>query len=248
MDTERIADRAERREARRAGRSRSGGIVFGAVIVAAGLILLLDNLGILHAHDVWKYWPVALIAAGVARIVESRRPGALVWGGVMAGVGALLLLDRLNILDFDARLFWPLIIIGVGVTMLLRSLDRNGAAFTNPGSSDSTIGLYGVFAGGKRRVESHNFQGGDILALFSGYQVDLRGAKIGGPQAVIDVNSIFGGVEIFVPADWRVTTKGIGIFGNFEDKTLPTRTVEGVATPELVVTGCSVFGGATIRN
>lgn len=248
MDTERIADRAERREARRAGRSRSGGIVFGAVIVAAGLILLLDNLGILHAYDVWKYWPVALIAAGVARIVESRRPGALVWGGVMAGVGALLLLDRLNILDFNARLFWPLIIIAAGVAMLLRSLDRHGAAFATSGSSDSTIGLYGVFGGGKRRVESQDFQGGDIQAVFSGYQVDLRGAKMAGGRTVIDVNMLFGGVEILVPEHWRVTTKGIGIFGGFDDKTRRARPAEGVDTPELVVTGCCIFGGVTIHD
>ena len=241
MENERIA--------RRAKRSPTGGIVFGGLVVVAGIILLLDNLGIVRSYDIWKYWPVALIAAGVARIAESRKPGALVWGGLTAGAGVLLLLDRLEILEFDSRIFWPALIIAGGVVMLVQSLERSGVVSSkNPQSSDSTIGLYGVFGGGRRRVESQSFQGGDVLAIFSGYHLDLRGAKIAGERAVIDVNTIFGGVEIQVPEEWRITTKGIGIFGSFEDKTRPVRVVEGVTAPELVVTGCSVFGGATIRN
>ena len=46
-------------------RSGAGGIVIGGLIVAVGLLILLDNMGIVRFHDVWEYWPVLLIVFGV---------------------------------------------------------------------------------------------------------------------------------------------------------------------------------------
>ena len=87
-----------------------------------------------------------------------------------------------------------------------------------------------------------------MFALFGGFHLDLRGAEIPSGTATMELNSIFGGTEIIVPESWRVTMKGIGIFGGFEDKTIPPLSRPGVTTPELIITGSSVFGGATIRN
>jgi hypothetical protein len=64
----------------------------------------------------------------------------------------------------------------------------------------------------------------------------------------LDINSIFGGVELIVPENWRIAVRGVGIFGAFEDKTIPPRPDVGVVLPELVVTGSAIFGGATVRN
>ena len=61
-------------------RAHSGlsGIVIGALIVAIGLVILLDNLGIVRVYDIWRFWPVILIGFGVSRILESRAPGGQV--------------------------------------------------------------------------------------------------------------------------------------------------------------------------
>lgn len=257
MDTEkweRKQARWEERLACRTPRSSSGGIVIGGIIVAVGTILLLDNMGIIRSHDIWRYWPLAMIAFGVARIVESRRPAALIWGGTVAGLGALFLLDNLGIFEFDFHQLWPVFIIIFGISMLLRALDRSHAGVGGVGgvgdsvNSDSTISLYAVFSGGKRRINAPNFLGGEVFAIFGGFHVDLRGSEIPSGRAVLDLNSIFGGTELIVPETWRVTLKGMGIFGGFEDKTMPPNPQPGVIAPELVVTGSSIFGGAQVRN
>src|SRR5207302_1753671 len=103
---------------------RAGGIVIGGLIVAVGLMILLDNMGIVRFHDVWRYWPVLLIVFGVSRILESRAAAGYIWGGVLTLAGALLLLDNLDIVVFDFNLVWPLLIIAFGLSMLLRSMDR----------------------------------------------------------------------------------------------------------------------------
>jgi hypothetical protein len=114
--------------------------------------------------------------------------------------------------------------------------------------TDPTLSLWAIFGGGRRRVTSENFLGGEVFAIFGGFHIDLRGAQIPSGRAVIEINAIFGGVELTVPENWRVAVRGTGIFGAFEDKTIPPRPDVGVTPPELVVTGSAIFGGATVRN
>lgn len=245
------------RKSRGCGRSGSNGLLVGAVIVAVGTILLLDNMGIVRAHDFWHFWPVLLIVLGVSRILESRGPAAVTWGGLIAGVGTLFLLDNLGLHLFRFSMLWPLIIIGFGVTRLLRSAERSrildpSAAMPPMAApaehSDSDAHFWAFFGGGRRRIDSLDFRTAEVFAVFGGFHIDMRGAQIPAGRAVIDINAIFGGVEVRVPDTWRVLVRGQGIFGAFEDKTLPPRTTEGLKPPELIVTGSSIFGGATIRN
>ena len=178
---QRIHDRMQRRMARWEGRrhrSGAGGIVIGGLIVAVGLMILLDNMGIVRFHDVWRYWPVLLIVFGVSRILESRAAAGYIWGGVLTLAGALLLLDNLDIVVFDFNLVWPLLIIAFGLSMLLRSMDRKrylasatgapgdtGAAGAGPIDESSSCNAYAVFGGSKRRVNTPDFRGGDAIAV-----------------------------------------------------------------------------------
>src|ERR1700676_587498 len=199
-----------RMERRNRYRSGAGGIVIGALIVAVGLMILLDNMGIVRFHDVWRYWPVLLIVFGVSRILESRAPAGYIWGGVLTLAGALLLLDNLDIVVFDFNLVWPLLIIAFGLSMLLRSMDRKrylasatGAPGTpgaaGPIDDSSSCNAYAVFGGSKRRINTPDFRGGDAVAVFGGVEFDLRGAGMTVDQAVIDVNVVCGGLEVRVP-------------------------------------------------
>src|SRR5579863_3084957 len=139
MDTDRWEERRQRweqrmdarrarwedRMARRQYRSGSHGVFFGAIVVAIGSLLLLDNLGIVRFHDVWQYWPVLLVAFGVSRIVDSRTPSGWIWGGMVTLVGAFFLLDTLDIITFNFAMLWPVLLIAFGVSVLVGALERN---------------------------------------------------------------------------------------------------------------------------
>ncbi len=46
---------------------------FGLVILALGVLFLLQNLGVLYG-DIWKYlWPVAIIALGISILIKKRK-------------------------------------------------------------------------------------------------------------------------------------------------------------------------------
>jgi predicted membrane protein len=213
-------------------------------------------MGILRFHDVARYWPVILIALGIVRLVDSHGTASLVWGGALAGVGALLLLDNLGIFYFDWRIFWPAVLIGLGILMLIRMTQRpepgpapaaNGA--NPPPPSPGTINLWAMFSGGERQVTAQDFRGGQVSAMFGGFEIDLRGAALAEAQATIDVSAMFGGVDIQIPETWVAEVKGTALFGGFSDETLPPATPAGSpAPPRLIVTGYAMFGGVTVSN
>ena len=237
------------------------GVVVGSIIVTVGVLFLLDNLGILRFQDAWQYWPVILIVIGVVRLADAHGPSAIIWGAVIAGIGGLLLADNLNLIYFDWRMVWPILLIAWGLIILLRQLGMPwgpprfvgsppGAVPPNPAAAvdSSTIGLWTLFGGGRRQIDSQDFRGGEISAIFGGYEVDLRNAMIAADPAVIDVTAIFGGVEMKVPGTWTVEVRGVGIFGGFGDETRPPRPGEVTREQRLIVTGTAAFGGVSIKN
>lgn len=223
-------------------------MVGGGIIVVVGLLLLLNNMHIIRVREIWDFWPLILVVFGFARIVESKNSAGYIWGGLVAGAGALFLLDNLGIFSLNFEFVWPLILIGFGLTLLFKTLDRQRLRATGGVDTSPTTSLVAVFSGSQRRIVTADFRGMDILAMFGGIEVDLRGSRIEIDQVVIDVNAMFGGVKLMVPDTWNVTVKGFGMFGAFEDKTIPPRSEPNVKVQQLVVTGVCIFGGTAVKN
>src|SRR5947208_2190480 len=100
----------------------SPGLIPALVIIGIGVLFLLSNLHIVYVQEWYRYWPVLLIAAGLAKLVDATYHGGRVMGGAMVGVGALLLADNLNVIQLTWNDFWPLVLIGVGILMLFNRL------------------------------------------------------------------------------------------------------------------------------
>ncbi len=69
-------------------------------------------------------------------------------------------------------------------------------------------------------------------------------------EATLEINAIFGGVEIRVPEAWQVAFRGTPIFGGIADKTRVGRTTD-LSDPRrkvLILTGAVIFGGVEIKN
>jgi hypothetical protein len=235
-------------------RPPTAGIIIAILIIAAGILLFLDNLGLFHIYNIWRLWPVALIGVGISKMFESQGPGGRVWAGMVMGSGVLFLLDNLGVWHVGWGLIWPIGLVGIGITMLLHAIERKDLPDKFPGgcvstSAADTLREWVTFSGTKRRLNTQDFQGGEMIAVFGGIEVDLRDANMPpGKEVVVDANATFGGIELRVPNSWQVVMRGMGIFGGYEDKTVPPRPVEGVTPPRLLVTGYAVFGGVNVEN
>lgn len=262
MDTDRWEDRRQRweqkQEARRARwedrmsrrpyRSGTHGIFFGAIVVVIGSLLLLDNLGIVRFHDIWQYWPVLLVAYGVSRVVDSQTPSGWIWGGMIALVGAFLLLDTLDIIVFNFNVVWPVLLIAFGLSAVFRGLERKSFRDGAPSSTSPVVGTHAIFSESRSGSETQDFHGGEATAIFGAARFDLRNAAMTVDEARIDVNVVFGEVEVRIPETWTVVNRAGVIFAGVNDKTIHPELDPNVKTPRLVITGAVVFGAITLRN
>ena len=229
---------------------RNGGIIPGIILIAVGALFLLDHLGVIQASHYWIFWPLALIAIGLARVFRS---GERVIGLGFILVGIVLQLHELGYTNLSWNAIWPFLLIFAGLQIIW---SRFGASRVVPGmpgvtsGGADTVNEYALFGGVERRVSVNNFRGGSITAIFGGVEVDFRSADIEGEEANIYVEAIFGGVELTVPERWIVIFQGQSVFGGYSDETrapLP----DALGTPSrktLILHGRALFGGVSVKN
>jgi predicted membrane protein len=230
------------------GRGVSPGLVSGLLITALGVILLLDRIGILEARDILRFWPVVLVVIGLLKLVSPGGGVGRTFGALLAIVGAALLLDKLGWAHVHFEDLWPLVLIALGLILLWRAVEWQRGGVLPPSSSLSRLREFVVFGGVERRVSAQDFEGGEVMVLFGGCEIDLTKAAMKGDQAIIEATAIFGGVELRVPEDWTVTLRGVGVFGGYSDHTRYPTPVAGAGRKELVVRGGAVFGGVDVKN
>jgi predicted membrane protein len=214
----------------------------GLVLLVIGLAFLLDNLGYMRAHEILQYWPIILIGFGVLKVFESGPTGSRMFGVVLAIVGLLILLDNLDIVYFHIWGLWPLILVLMGASMVWRVFAKNESSSA---SGDSFLQSSAFMGGGKRSSMSREFRGAQLSAVMGGIQLDLRDAQIQGTEAVIDVFTCCGGVEIRVPQEWLVVTQITPVLGGVDDK---TRHPSEMTSKRLILKGMVIMGGAEVKN
>ena len=231
--------------------SLTGGVVLGGILIVVGLAFLLDHMGYIDIGRIWRFWPVLLVFAGISHVFSGERR---FWGLLLILGGSFLLLNQLGIPHFGWAMFWPIVLIGVGLMVLWNSLVARKAVGTwsgpYQGDPRTTVNGAAVFSGLERRINTQDFQGGSVTAIFGGIELDLTEANMQAEEATLEINCIFGGAEVRVPDSWVVAFRGAPVFGGVEDKTR-LRHGGDAADPRrkvLNIVGTVVFGGLEIKN
>ena len=252
---DRRAARQARRAARRADRGMTSQVLMGVLVIAIGLLFLLDNLDIIEVRDALAFWPLVFIFAGVAKLLDTTSPNGYLVGLAGIGIGVTMILHRLGIIYFSWRAAWPLILIAVGALLVYRAMTgqrsvRFGVAVVDgkdgtpeAGGGMQTVDVTAILGGFERRVHSQDFRGGEVTAVMGGCALDLREASMTG-EAVINVFAFWGGVTLKVPPDWTIVLEGTPILGGFEEKTVRPPD----SSKRLVVRGYAIMGGVEVRN
>jgi predicted membrane protein len=224
--------------------------ILGLMIIAVGVVFMLDNLDIIYAGNIMRYWPAILVVFGISKALQSRNNSGQLFGWIIAAVGTLMLLDRMDFISFRVWNLWPLILIVIGLNFLRGSWKRKQHFSSHPfedvsTDSDAYIKNMAFMSGVKRIITSKEFRGGEISSVMGGCEIDLREAEMKGTEAQLDVNIIMGGVELRVPMGWSVSVEATPIMGGVEDKSYPAK--EGTSK-KLVITGTIIMGGVEIKN
>jgi len=212
---------------------------FGIAVVGVGILALLGSVGLYDFGNLAaQWWPLLVIFAGVIALISN--PRQFVVPLAIVAVGVLFQLRQFDIVSFDVwQLFWPIIIISIGVSILMNRTVKNSKEY----SADSTnLSVY--FSGSETRNGSQDYKGGNISTAFGGVELDLRDAKIKG-TATLNVSVILGGLELRVPREWNIESRVTPILGGVESRALNNGKA---GAPTLIITGDVILGGVDIKQ
>jgi predicted membrane protein len=239
-------------------------IVAGVIFLAAGVVLLLQQLG--HSFPGWLIsWPMLPIALGF--VIGAKHGFKHPFWLVPVGAGALFLLDQLHPGLGVLRFVAPVLVIGLGLLLIfskqrhfrLHRRETPGPAFAfkpepeaapvfpdRQGKGPEFVEAVSVFGGVKKSVLSKHFAGGEIVAFMGGIELNLSQADIQG-RVKLEVTQVLGGTRLIVPPHWDVVSEMTAVLGSIEDK----RVLQpGLLSPDkvLFIEGTSVLGGIEIHS
>lgn len=173
--------------------------IWGTALLLIGVGFFLNALGIPGVRDlVVQWWPLVFVVIGLGDLLTGNPFNGVFW----CLLGVVVSLFTSGTVSYSGNLWsilWPLALALIGLRLLLRPLLGKRARLENRHFADSSA----VFGGTEKRVDSQEFKGSTVNAIFGGATLDLRDARIAEEGAVIDVSVVFGGVEIVVPPEHR---------------------------------------------
>jgi hypothetical protein len=228
--------RADRGFARRAERRKDpwSRLAWGVILVAAGSIFWLDHLDRIDAREYLGWWPLALVVIGLAHLPQRRWFAAAAWVGI-----GVLFLPQLGIAFDGVRTviaLWPLLIAIGGVSLIEQAL--------RPRAPGVVFSATAVMAGNTLLLGSQELSGADVIAVMGGCDIDLSGTPVPARDVTINVLAFWGGIDIRVPAGWKVIDQVNPILGGFEDSTVPPHE----NAPRLIVRGSAIMGGVEVKT
>jgi predicted membrane protein len=216
-------------------------IYFGVFLVMLGSVLFLEQFGLAKFINIWflfgLFWPLLLLIIGVMLLSQKRE-----WVGlIFIAIGIAFLVSHIfnvNIL----MVIVALILMTVGVfTIMGKRVPFNASQSV---TTDDQVNLINIFWGTDSKLTSQAFTGGNIACIFGGVKYDLRDVQTPQGGAKLEIECVFGGVELIVSPDTQVVNQGAALLGAWENKTTSSKTVKNV----IELDGMVVFGGVEIRN
>ncbi len=216
-------------------------LLLGGILILVGTSLLFNQLGLEELFGLsFRFllqilWPAIFIFIGLILIINKKYQGGI----ILTIIGTILLLN----LVFEVNvwsLFWPVLIIGIGIAILLKGSTKA----TIQKSSEEYISINSIFTGTEKKVNSKKFTGANIFTMFGATEIDLTKSKLNKDGAVIDTSTIFGGISIITPENVIVKSEGSAFLGAWENK-IDSEPDE--KAPVLTIKGDVIFGGVEIK-
>ena len=216
--------------------------LFGVIVVLIGVFLFIKQVGIISplADNLWtlfiKFWPLLLLFLGIKLYISNNR----ITGGIILLLSVSFLFNTL--LDFNFfSVLWPILIIGIGVSLLFKEERKEEKKVKDDTSYLSQTLL---FKDENLKVDSKNFKGGRLDMFVGSLKLDLREAKVSKGGAKLNINAIFANVNVLVPKECRVKSKGSSVIGDWTINLTEREREE----PVLNINGNILFGEVKIEE
>ncbi|MCF8305284.1 MAG: cell wall-active antibiotics response protein [Ignavibacteriales bacterium] len=234
--------------------------IVGYLLIGIGVLFFFDNLDLFNidlSDMIFSFPTILIIIGGIILINTSGRSN---FGVLLVSVGLLFhVVDYLNY-PFGEFLseYWPIIIIVIGLYTLFKKNDGGRGKYTEQDKefTESTsedfqdyIDEVSVFSSKKTIIKSQNFRGGKTFTLFASTQLDFYDCDIAQGEHELNITTIFGGTEIWIPEGFKIVVNVNSIFGGVDDKRYRKESSVSEETKgTLYITGLCLFGGCELKS
>lgn len=220
-------------------------IIWGVVLIAAGVLFALNALEITNVDVFFDGWWTLfiIIPCTVELFTEREKTGNLIG----LAIGIFLLLGCQDVIGFGLvwKLMIPTVIVIIGLNLVFGGLFRNKAndiLSKMKGNGNDPKGCCAAFSGTDLKYDGEVFDGAELTAVFGGIKCDLRNA-IFEKDCAIKASAIFGGIDILVPAHVNIKINSTSVFGGVGNKTSNQQS----NSVTLYIDGSCVFGGIDVK-
>jgi len=98
------------------------GYFTGIMLVAIGLIVLLDSLHVYDLGNIIGYWPLILVIFGIRKMIVGRSPRRFPKGAFTIFLGLWLFAAFNHLWGIRLVETWPAVLIGLGITMVWKGM------------------------------------------------------------------------------------------------------------------------------
>lgn len=251
---ENSSDRYEQRISKM--HSTRGRVLSGVLIIVAGVVLLLKELGYM-LPDCLFTWKMLIILIGLYTGFKHsfKRPGWL----ILVFIGLVFMIEDIFPGTHINQFLWPIVIIAAGVFMITTAGKRKQRwkewhekcryhrnDFVSSTSTDNMLDTVSILGGVKKNVITKDFKGGEVTCVMGGAEINLSQADFNG-RVVLEITQVFGGTLLIVPSNWEIQSENVAILGGIEDKRKGLDK-EPSSGKILVLKGVTVFGGIDIKS
>lgn len=213
-------------------------LIAGAFLAVLGLLLTADNLDYFNAEPLLRWWPVVLIAIA---LVKLSQPGSHGLAILLLIAGSWILLYNLGIIDFTIFDLWPIVLIGIGLNMVMRT----GRARGDRSAEDDRVSATAFLSERVLTPTANPYHGGGLAAFLGSCELDLTRVEFDRDKpAVVEAIAFWGAVTIYVPEGCEVIGEVMPIMGGFDVKTGPVREPRR----QLIVRGLALMGGVDVKS
>jgi hypothetical protein len=194
-------------------------LVIGVTIMAVGVALLLDTLGIRDIGSVLKYWPALIVLFGMSIVAQAFRPvDPAAPKRAQSGVSCFFLF-LLAVAMFST--------FGCPFGTETRAAGRRATATSVMGNSETRV--------------TADTRSGRVAALMGKSSLDLRQVNLKpGDVMTVDVFVTMGRATIRIPDEWVVDASALPVMGSVDEARFPPASFEQNTTPPAGPDGAAV--------
>ncbi|XCP85961.1 hypothetical protein ABXS75_03920 [Roseburia hominis] len=197
---------------------------WGIFFIAAAVLLVVGNLGILGAVNIWGLLFTVVFAATLVKSLAHKNVA-----GVLFSI-AFLCIIYAKPLGITAITPWTVLgaaLLGsIGVSFFYHP-HMPGGGHIQVGDENFSdietvegeeIEFVTRFGGSIKYVNSEDFRSARVVACCGGVKLYLDNAVIQGEQAVLDLSLSYSGLELYVPKTWKIVNNTNVFMGGIEEK------------------------------